>query len=126
MGHSWANAWQWARARRPPLAAPSATSQVRGLQGARLDFCFSTEKFIEIGSADHKIHPFKRNNSVFPAHSQAVCSHHPSRASLVARLVKNPPDTQETLVPFLGWEDALEKGQATHCSIPGLPWWLRQ
>ena len=42
-------------------------------------------------------------------------------ASLVAQLVKNPP---ATLVQFLGWEDPLEKGQATHSSILGLPWWL--
>ena len=32
------------------------------------------------------------------------------RASLVAHLVKNPPAMQETPVPFLGWEDPLEKG----------------
>ena len=42
----------------------------------------------------------------------------------VAQLVKNPPAMQETSVQFLGWEDPLEKGQATHPSIPGLPWWL--
>ena len=30
-------------------------------------------------------------------------------ASLLAQLVKNPPTMQETLVPFLGWEDLLEK-----------------
>jgi len=38
-------------------------------------------------------------------------------ASLVAQLVKNPPAMQETLVEFLGWEDPLEKGTATHSSI---------
>ena len=27
----------------------------------------------------------------------------------VAQLVKNPPAMQETPVPFLGWEDPLEK-----------------
>ena len=32
------------------------------------------------------------------------------RASLIARLVKNPPAMQETPVWFLGWEDPLEKG----------------
>ena len=46
--------------------------------------------------------------------------------SLVAQLVKNPPAMQETLVRFLGQEDPLEKGKATHSSILGLPWWLRQ
>ena len=46
------------------------------------------------------------------------------RASLVAQLVKNPPAMQETLVQFLGQEDPLEKGWATHSSILGLPLWL--
>ena len=45
-------------------------------------------------------------------------------ASLVAQLVENPPAMKETLVQFLGWEDLLEKGQAVHSSILGLPWWL--
>jgi len=43
-----------------------------------------------------------------------------SQASLVAQLVKNPATMQETLVRFLGWENPLEKGKATHSSI--LPW----
>ena len=30
-------------------------------------------------------------------------------ASLVAQLVKNPPEMQETLILFLGQEDLLEK-----------------
>ena len=46
------------------------------------------------------------------------------RVSLVAQLVKNPPARQETWVQSLGWEDALEKGKATHSSIPAwrIPW----
>ena len=32
------------------------------------------------------------------------------RVSLVAQLVKNLPEMQETPVQFLGWEDLLEKG----------------
>ena len=40
-----------------------------------------------------------------------------SRAFLVAQLVKNPPAMWETWVQFLGWEDPLEKGKATHSSI---------
>ena len=47
-----------------------------------------------------------------------------SRASLVAQLVKNLPEMQEILVQFLGREDPLEKGKATHSSILGLPLWL--
>ena len=39
---------------------------------------------------------------------------HLIRASLVAQMVKNLPATQETWVQSLGWEDALEKGTATH------------
>ena len=44
------------------------------------------------------------------------------RASLVAQPVKIPPAMQETWVQSLGWEDALEKGMATPCSI--LAWWI--
>ena len=40
-----------------------------------------------------------------------------SWASLLAQLVKNPPAMWEIWVPFLGWEDPLEKGKATHSSI---------
>ena len=35
--------------------------------------------------------------------------------------MKNLPATQETSVGFLGQEDPLEKGKATHSSILGLP-----
>ena len=47
-----------------------------------------------------------------------------SWASLVAQLVKNPPAMWETWVLFLGWEDPLEKGKATHSSILAwrIPW----
>ena len=40
-----------------------------------------------------------------------------SWAFLVAQTVKNPPVMQETWVRFLGWEDPLEEGMATHSSI---------
>ena len=46
--------------------------------------------------------------------------------SYQAQLVKNLPAILETLIRFLGREDPQEKGQATHSSILGLPWWLRQ
>ena len=47
-----------------------------------------------------------------------------SWASLVAQLVKNPPAMRETWFLSLGWEDPLEKGMATHSSIPAwtIPW----
>ena len=49
---------------------------------------------------------------------------HLIRASLVAQMVKNLPAMQETWVQSLGWEDALEKGTATHSSILvwRIPW----
>jgi len=39
-------------------------------------------------------------------------------ASLVAQLVKILPAVRKTWVQPLGWEDPLEKGKATHSSIP--------
>ena len=39
------------------------------------------------------------------------------RASLVAQMVKNLPAMWKTRVQSLGWEDLLEKGMASHCSI---------
>ena len=46
------------------------------------------------------------------------------KASLVAQLVKNPPQVRETWVQSLGWEDPLEKGKAIHSSILAwrIPW----
>ena len=34
--------------------------------------------------------------------------------SLIAQSVKNLPAMQKTLVQFLGWEDPLQEGMATH------------
>ena len=47
-----------------------------------------------------------------------------SWAPIVTQLVKNPPAMQETWVRSLGWEDALEKGKATHSRILAwrIPW----
>ena len=44
--------------------------------------------------------------------------------SLVAQLVKNRPAMRKIWVRSLGWEDALEKGTATHFSILAwrIPW----
>ena len=39
------------------------------------------------------------------------------RSFLITQVVKNPPAVQETPVQFLGREDPLEKGKATHSSI---------
>ena len=50
--------------------------------------------------------------------------HEDEMASLVAQMVKNLPVMQETQVRFLGWEDLLEEGMATHSSILAwrMPW----
>ena len=44
--------------------------------------------------------------------------------SLVVQLVNNSPEMQETWVQYLGWDDPLEKGTATHSSILAwiIPW----
>ena len=44
--------------------------------------------------------------------------------SLVAQIVKNLPAMRETLARFLGWEDPLQNGTATHSSILAwrIPW----
>ena len=44
-----------------------------------------------------------------------------SLASLVAQMVRNLPSMQDIWVQFLGSEDPLEEGIATHSSILGLP-----
>ena len=46
------------------------------------------------------------------------------RASLVAHIVKNLLAMQETRVQYLGQEDPLEKGMATHSTILAwrIPW----
>ena len=50
--------------------------------------------------------------SVVLSFGQQMCIKH-----LVAQLVKNLPAVQETPVGFLGWEDSLREGMATHSSI---------
>ena len=46
------------------------------------------------------------------------------RTSLIPQLVKNPPAMQKSPVWFLGQEDPLEKGKATHSCILAwrIPW----
>ena len=40
-----------------------------------------------------------------------------NRTSLVAQMVKNLPAMQKSQVRFLGQEDALKKGMATHSNV---------
>ena len=59
-----------------------------------------------------------------PASVELRKSIHKKRTCLLAQLVKNPSAMQETWVRFLGWEDPLEEGIATHSSILAckIPW----
>ena len=56
--------------------------------------------------------------------SQTCLGFHMSGVSLVGQLVKNLPAMWEIWVQFLGWEDLLERGTATHSSILAwrIPW----
>ena len=62
--------------------------------------------YLFMKSSDFKIMTQKFKTTLFPPWT-----------SLVAQLVKNLPAFWETWVRFLGWEDPLEKGKATHSSI---------
>ena len=59
--------------------------------------------------------------NIFKVHPPSI------RVSLIAQLVKNLPAMWETWVQSLGWEDALEKGKATHSSILAweIPWTIQ-
>ena len=54
----------------------------------------------------------------------SFCTVYKKSVSLVAQMVKTLPAMQETQVQSLDWEDRLEKGMATHCSILAwrIPW----
>ena len=64
--------------------------------------------------------PRSNKNPAFNCGSQALAQ----GPSLVAQLVKNLPTMQETRVQFLGQEDPLEEGMATHSSVLAwrIPW----
>jgi len=53
----------------------------------------------------------------------SVCFHL-WRTSLEVQMIKNLPAMQKTQIQFLGWEDALKNGMATHSSILAciIPW----
>ena len=59
-----------------------------------------------------------RNKSCqYSFHSNEMISNDSNEAFPMAQLVKNPPAVRETWVRFLGWEDPLKQGKATHSSI---------
>ena len=81
----------------------------------------------EIKEKDSSSHIWSIWGTVLGSNSKAKKKKlYAQRASLVVQLVKNLPAMQKTPIQFLGWEDAQEKGMATHSSTLGLPWWLRE
>ena len=60
----------------------------------------------------------------FPTLYVCYCSFHLYEVLWVAQMVNNLPLMLETWVRSLGWEEPLEKGKATHSSIPAwrIPW----
>ena len=52
----------------------------------------------------------QQNWLLSPASCNKACPSLSHGASLVAQMVKNLPEMQETRVQSLGWEDPLEKG----------------
>ena len=91
-------------------------------------------KIIDIGFCPRSLPPNVRSglshlqqhhhHTVLTTSPATVCHFRSYTDALVAQLVKNPPAMQETPVWFLDREDPLEKGEAPHSSILGLPWWL--
>ena len=71
-----------------------------------------------------KVLIFKEKSVTAIAKALPPPSYFPEWASLVAQKVKNLPGMQETQVRFLGQEDPLGKGMATHSSILAwrIPW----
>ena len=69
--------------------------------------------------------PFPLSGNLSDPEIELMCPTSPVlEDGFVARLIRNPPTMQETWVLFLGWEDPLEKGMATHSSILAwrIPW----
>ena len=92
--------------------------------GLSLFPCLVVPPVIKTSNRESPYHqPFHALISLSLGRSQSLLR---TKASLVAQLVKNLPAVWETWVQSLGWEDALEKGKATHSSIlawrMGSPW----
>ena len=64
----------------------------------------------------HMISP-KKTNKALITDPKGLTDPKLLRASWIAQLVKNLPAMQEISIRFLGQEDPLEKGKATHSSI---------
>ena len=76
-------------------------------------------KFLKILNISVQFSRSVASDSLSPHESQHIVTY-----DSIAQLVKNLPTMQETLVRFLGQEDPLAKGKATHSSILAwrIPW----
>ena len=103
--------------------------QVMSLRKMQICIYKSSHMLVHMSEAHWHVHAFFKSGCasctlLYSPIQDIVVQYLYFRASLVAQLVKNPPAMQETLIQFLGQEDPLEKGSATHSGILGLPWWL--
>ena len=120
VGHNWATSlslftfMHWRRKWQPtPVFLPGESQGQQGLVGCRLwgrtesDTTEATAAAAAAVDQDEWFWGYENSNRL-----------------QVAQLVKNPPAVGKTWVWSLGWEDPLEKGKATHCSILAwrIPW----
>ena len=103
----------------PGQGVQSCIPQVRVLQ-LRLP-SDRTERCCDYGSVQQNQSMNSKKNKLClsinrPKQQKIMKATEYNRASLVAQL-KNLPAMQETRFRFLGWEDPLQKGMATHSSI---------
>ena len=113
----------------PTLSPLRMNFQVMSLRKMQICIYKSSHMLVHMSEAHWHVHAFFKSGCasctlLYSPIQDIVVQYLYFRASLVAQLVKNPPAMQETLIRFLGQEDPLEKGSATHSGILGLPWWL--
>ena len=95
-----------------------AVSFSRGSSQSRDENHVSYVSYVGWQVLDHECHletPLERFTNIYEM--TISYAYYLLRASLVAQLVNHLPAMQETWVRFLGREDTLEKGVATHSSI---------
>ena len=121
------------------LVAPWPGSGTEPTSPALAGGCFTTEPpekpppsvFNHIQMKKFSHHPptpssylLPYNNLFSPLTEGNLSNDYTCLTSLIPQLVKSLPAMQVTPGRFLGQEDPLEKGQATHSNNLGLPLWL--
>ena len=114
--------WKWSH------SVVSDSSLPHGLQPTRLLLKAMSSKEISVNHAGYCNWRMADQGHRHGQPSIRGCgiSHYPTwlRASLAAQSINNLPAMQETQVQLLSWEDALEKGTATHSTVLAwrIPW----